>query len=61
MHRKRDARRKRTVIERVLVGILTGPLVRRSLFLERSMSSWQTFSRAWTFFDVSVMRTLWIF
>lgn len=43
------------MILRVLVGMRTGPLARRSLFLARSMSSWQTFSRAWTLREVRVM------
>jgi len=50
--------RRRTVILRVLVGMRTGPLTRRSLFLARSMSSWQTFSRDWTLREVRVMPKL---
>lgn len=47
--------RKHTMILRVLVGRRTGPLVRRSLFLARSISSEQTFSRDWTLREVRVM------
>jgi len=48
----------RVVTLRVLVGRRTGPLTRRSLVLARSMSSWQTFSRDWTFRLVKVILIL---
>jgi hypothetical protein len=51
----------RVVTFKVLVGRRTGPLTRRSLVLARSMSSWQTFSRDWTFRLVKVIRILWVF
>lgn len=46
------------MILRVFVGRRTGPLARRSLFLARSISSWQTFSSAWTLREVRVIRIL---
>jgi hypothetical protein len=51
----------RVVILSVWVGRRTGPLTRRSLLLERSMSSWQTFSREATFRLVRVILILWVF
>ena len=48
-------------IFRFFVGRRTGPLTRKSFVLARSMSSLQTFSSAVTFFEVRVMRILWIF
>jgi hypothetical protein len=49
------------VILRVLVGRRTGPLMRRSLVLERLMSSSHTFSIDLTLRDVRVMRMRWVF
>merc|ERR1739843_36261 len=50
----------RVVTLRFLVGMRTGPLTRSSLLLERSMSSWQTFSSEATLRLVRVIRILWI-
>lgn len=49
------------VILSTLVGNRTGPLIRRSLVLARSMSSEQTFSRAATLREERVMRIVCIF
>lgn len=50
----------RVVTLRTLVGRRTGPLTRSSLFLARSISSWQTFSSDLTLREVRVIRILWI-
>merc|ERR1739838_922626 len=50
----------RVVIRRVLVGMRTGPLTLRLLSLAPLIKSAQTFSKLFTFLDVSVMRMRWM-
>merc|ERR1712212_140516 len=50
----------RVVMRRVLVGMRTGPLTLRLLSLAPLMRSAQTFSKLFTFLDVSVMRMRWM-